>query len=59
MFQGPGLTLPTPPMLCLLSLGRGFLTKIADFSEDSLLRSSSRDILLWRGSGQRIPYSSS
>ena len=38
-------------------LGSGFLTEIDDFSKESLLRSSSREIPLWRSPGGRIPYS--
>ena len=39
-------------------LGSGFPTEIDDdFSKESLLRSSSREIPLWRSPGGRIPYS--
>ena len=35
----------------------GFLTQIDDFSKESLLRSSSREIPLWRKPGGWTPYS--
>ena len=37
--------------------GSGFLMQIDDFSKESLLRSSSREIPLWRSPGGRTPYS--
>ena len=56
MGQVPGPDAPLPPRGGV-SLGRGFLTQMDDFSKESLLRSSSREIPLWRSSGGRTPYS--
>ena len=49
--------LTAPPLRGGVSLGRGFLTQMDDFSKESLPRSSSREIPLWRSSGGRTPYS--
>jgi hypothetical protein len=51
------LTPPSPPVMWTPP-GSGFPIKINDFSKDSLLRSSCRDILPWRSSRERIPHSS-
>ena len=56
MYQAPGLWAPPPNGMGVFP-GRGFLTQINDFSKESLSRSSSREIPLWKSSGGRIPYS--
>ena len=51
--SGP-VALPHPPWYG----PPGFLTKIDDFNQYSLLRSSFRHDLFWRSSGERTPHSS-
>ena len=56
MCQAPGFTGP-PPMSCGLLREEAIPAKINDFAEDALLRSFSRDIVLWRSLRDRMPCS--